>query len=31
MLIYAPEEVDRISNRSFIKNILSEGKIIYEH
>ena len=31
MLIYTPEELDKISSRSFIKKILSEGKVIYEH
>ena len=31
MLIYTPEELEKISNRGFIKKILSEGKIIYEH
>jgi uncharacterized protein len=31
MLIYTPDELEKISNRSFIKNILSEGKVIYEH
>lgn len=31
MLIYTPEEVERISGRNFIKKILSEGKTIYEH
>jgi predicted nucleotidyltransferase len=30
MLIYTPEELDKISGRSFIKKILSEGKVIYE-
>jgi len=30
MLIYTPEELDKSSSRSFIKNILSEGKVIYE-
>ncbi len=30
MLIYTPEELDKISSRSFIKKILSEGKVIYE-
>ena len=31
MLIYSPEELENISHRKFIKTILSEGKIIYEH
>ncbi len=31
MLIYTPEELEKISNRGFIKKILSGGKIIYEH
>ena len=31
MLIYSPEEFERISHRKFIQTILSEGKIIYEH
>jgi len=31
MLIYTPEEIERISGRNFIKKILSEGKTIYEH
>ena len=30
MLIYTPEELECISHRRFIKNILTEGKIIYE-
>ena len=30
MLIYTPEELDRISGRNFIQKILSEGKTIYE-
>jgi len=30
LLIYTPEELDRIAHRSFIKKILTEGKIIYE-
>lgn len=30
MLIYTPEELDRISDRNFIQKILSEGKTIYE-
>ena len=31
LLIYTPEELDRISNRAFIKKILDEGKVINEH
>lgn len=31
LLIYTPEELDRIAHRSFIKKILNEGKTIYEH
>ena len=31
LLIYTPDELDRIAHRSFIKKILSEGHIIYEH
>jgi len=31
MLIYSPEELETISHRKFIKTILAEGKIIYEH
>lgn len=31
MLIYSPEELKNISHRKFIKTILSEGKVIYEH
>ena len=31
LLIYTPDELDRIAHRSFIKKILSEGYIIYEH
>ncbi len=30
MLIYTPDELEQMSNRAFIKNILSEGKVIYE-
>ena len=30
MLIYTPEELDRISDRNFIQKILCEGKTIYE-
>ena len=31
LLIYTPEELDRISHRPFIKKILNEGQLIYEH
>ena len=31
LLIYTPEELDRISHRPFIKKILNEGQVIYEH
>ncbi|MHA1372328.1 MAG: nucleotidyltransferase domain-containing protein [Promethearchaeota archaeon] len=31
LLIYTPKEFQAISHRKFIKKILSEGKIIYEH
>ena len=31
MLIYTPEELDRIAHRPFIKRILAEGQTIYEH
>jgi len=31
ILIYTPEELERISHRSFIKTIFREGKVIYEH
>jgi len=31
LLIYSPDELKRISHRKFIKSILSEGKVIYEH
>lgn len=30
LLIYTPEELDKISNRPFICTILREGKTIYE-
>ena len=30
MLIYTPSELEKISHRTFIKQILDEGKIIYE-
>jgi predicted nucleotidyltransferase len=31
MLIYTPEELNDISHRPFIKRIINEGRIIYEH
>ncbi len=31
MLIYTPEELRRISHRPFLKKILAEGKVLYEH
>ena len=31
MLIYSPEELENISHRKFIKSILAEGQIVYEH
>jgi predicted nucleotidyltransferase len=31
LLIYTPQELENISHRTFIRKILSEGKIIYEH
>jgi len=30
MLLYTPQEMERISHRPFIRKILSEGKVIYE-
>lgn len=30
LLIYTPEELEKISHRKFIKDILCKGKIIYE-
>lgn len=30
VLIYTPEELDRISHRAFIRSALREGKVIYE-
>jgi uncharacterized protein len=30
VFIYTPEELDRISHRKFIQNILREGQVIYE-
>jgi uncharacterized protein len=31
MLIYTPSELKKIEGRTFIRKILKEGKIIYEH
>jgi predicted nucleotidyltransferase len=31
LLIYTPQELESMSHRPFIRKILSEGKIIYEH
>jgi predicted nucleotidyltransferase len=31
LLIYTPEELERISSRPFIRTILKEGRILYEH
>ena len=31
MLIYTPRELERISHRPFIKRILKEGIVLYEH
>jgi predicted nucleotidyltransferase len=31
MLIYTPAELERIAHRPFIRKILGEGQIIYEH
>jgi uncharacterized protein len=31
MLIYTPSELEKIGHRTFIRKILREGKIIYEH
>ena len=31
LLIYTPQELDRIAHRSFIKKILNQGRVIYEH
>ncbi len=31
LLIYTPQELESISHRPFIRKILSEGKLIYEH
>jgi uncharacterized protein len=31
MLIYTPSELERIGHRPFIRKILTEGKVIYEH
>lgn len=30
LLIYTPEELEKISHRKFIKDVLYKGKIIYE-
>jgi len=30
MLIYTPEELERISHRPFIRTILAEGEVLYE-
>ena len=30
LLIYTPEELNRIAHRPFIRQILTEGRIIYE-
>ncbi len=30
VFIYTPEELDRISHRKFIQNVLREGQVIYE-
>jgi uncharacterized protein len=31
LLIYTPEEIKKISDRPFIRSILQEGRLIYEH
>ena len=31
MLIYTPVELEKIGHRTFIRKIMREGKIIYEH
>ncbi|MDD5167743.1 MAG: nucleotidyltransferase domain-containing protein [Syntrophales bacterium] len=31
LLIYTPQELENISHRPFIRKILAEGRIIYEH
>ena len=31
LLIYTPQELENIEHRPFIRKILSEGRIIYEH
>ncbi len=31
LLIYTPGELESISHRAFIKKILAEGRILYEH
>ena len=30
VLVYTPEEFERMKNRSFIKKAIEEGKILYE-
>lgn len=30
LLIYTPEELERISHRRFIKDILNQGEVVYE-
>jgi hypothetical protein len=31
LLIYTPEELEKISHRPFIRKIIEEGRVIYEH
>jgi predicted nucleotidyltransferase len=31
LLIYTPEELKKISDRPFIRSLLKEGRLIYEH
>ena len=31
MLIYTPQELERISHRKFIQTIHTQGKVLYEH
>jgi predicted nucleotidyltransferase len=31
LLIYTPEELENISHRPFIRKIIEEGRVIYEH
>jgi len=31
LLIYTPEELEHLRDRPFVRRILSEGRIIYEH